>query len=74
MSPRDATDEVGPSNMNAVKQLVPVVAVSLVPALVYSAVNGLSPVTTDTEATFIAWTALVVGAVLVWQAMDVVPR
>ena len=27
--------------MNAVKQLVPVVAVSLVPALVYSAVNSL---------------------------------
>jgi hypothetical protein len=56
--------------MNAVKQLVPIVAVSLIPALVYSAVNGLSLVMTDAEATFIACAALVVGAVLVWQAMD----
>jgi hypothetical protein len=56
--------------MNVVKQLVPVVSVSLVPALVYSAVNGLSPVMTDTPVTLLAWAALVVGAVLVWQAMD----
>ena len=56
--------------MNAVKQLVPVVAVSLVPALVYSAVNGLFPVTIDTEATLIASAALMVGVLLVWHAMD----
>jgi hypothetical protein len=56
--------------MNALKQLVPVVAVSLVPALVYAAVHDLSHVLTDTEATVIACTALALGAVLVWRAMD----
>jgi hypothetical protein len=56
--------------MQLLKQLVPVVAVSLVPALVYAAVNDLSRVITDTEATLIAWTALALGAVLAWRAMD----
>jgi hypothetical protein len=70
LSPRVATDEVGFSNMKVLKQFVPVVAVSLVPALVYAAVNDLSHVITDTEATLIAWTALALGAVLVWRATD----
>ncbi|MET0211458.1 MAG: hypothetical protein ABW292_00560 [Vicinamibacterales bacterium] len=56
--------------MQLLKQLVPVVAVSLVPAVLYAAVNDLSRVISDTEATFIAWTALALGAVLAWRAMD----
>jgi hypothetical protein len=52
------------------KQLLSVAAVSLVPALVYAAVNDLSRVISSTEATLIAWTALALGAVLVWHAMD----
>ena len=56
--------------MRLLEQLVPVVGVSLVPALVYAAVNDLSHVITGTEVTVIAWTALALGAVLVWGAMD----
>ena len=56
--------------MQLLKQLVPVVAVSLVPALLYAAVNDLSRVITDREATLIAWTALALGAVLAWRAID----
>ena len=56
--------------MNVPTQLLPVIAVSLVPALVYAAVNDLSHVITGAEGTLIAWTTLAVGVVLAWCAMD----
>jgi hypothetical protein len=56
--------------MKALGQLGPVLFASLVPALVYSAVIGLSNVITVGNAPLIAWVALVLAAMLVWRAVD----
>jgi hypothetical protein len=56
--------------MNLPRQLLPVVAVSLVPALVFTAVNDLSHVIADMEAMLIALTALALGAALAWRGLD----
>jgi hypothetical protein len=57
-------------SMKALGQLVPVVVAGLVPAFVYTAVIGVSNVITVTNATLIAWVALVLTGVLVWRAVD----
>ena len=65
----EATDEVG-FGMKALSQLGPVVFASLVPAIVYTAVIGLSNVMTVTNPSLIAWVALVLAAMLIWRAVD----
>lgn len=56
--------------MKTLGQLGPVVFASLVPAIVYTAVIGLSTVITVTNATLIGWVALVLAAMLIWRAVD----
>jgi hypothetical protein len=56
--------------MKELRDLGPVVFASLVPAFVYTAVIGLSNAIPVTNATLIAWVALVVAVMLVWWAGD----